>query len=361
MMTWVPYYSAPLSFPKGPSLGHQDRSLAGIAFIVVILHVLLIGFLSNFSHSLPEKQIPSKLIVKTVTLQPRLQPIAPSAVASSSQSSLLSEKELPKEIKTENPSSTPPVTPLKTEQTKAPSLHPSEKIEEKKIHTKTSSPPKKGSVSKIGPKQIQPAASQKPIAPAPVKDAPIKSGKPKTVEKKEPSPQDIAAREAEKKRQQEILALQEQARQQQEALFAKTKENIAKIGETRDKIGSKKSIEMKNGGDSKLPQQIGHLHIDALPTGSVIEGISGKERSYREEIGQRLKRALRLPDLGQVKIKLTLSRSGKVLQVQILSSESEKNKQYIERTIPSLVFPSFGTNFIELSQYTFDIILTHDY
>lgn len=111
-----------------------------------------------------------------------------------------------------------------------------------------------------------------------------------------------------------------------------------------------------------IPKQIEQLQIDALPVGSTVPvDLSAKEVSYRDEIAYRLKMALKLPDYGEVKIKLTLDRSGKVASVQSVHAESTKNKQYIEKTVPSLIFPPFGTNFAQAAQYTFMITLNNDH
>ena len=112
-----------------------------------------------------------------------------------------------------------------------------------------------------------------------------------------------------------------------------------------------------------LPKALGTLQVDALPL-EVPGGASGdwgaKETSYSGEVASRLKKALKLPDYGAVKIKLTLDRSGKVVKLEIVQSESRKNKAYVESKIPTLLFPPFGQRFKDVSQNTFVITLQND-
>ena len=74
----------------------------------------------------------------------------------------------------------------------------------------------------------------------------------------------------------------------------------------------------------------------------------------------KLRRLLRLPEFGDVKLKLTLERSGKIANVSVLSAQSSLNRTYIESTLPTLKFSDFGKNFSGQSQYTFVINLTNE-
>jgi outer membrane biosynthesis protein TonB len=52
-----------------------------------------------------------------------------------------------------------------------------------------------------------------------------------------------------------------------------------------------------------------------------------------------LHHALRLPDYGEVKVSITIRPDGTVAKVVVLKAESANNKAYLERELPSLVFP----------------------
>lgn len=235
--------------------------------------------------------------------------------------------------------------------------------------------------------EVKKADVKKVEKPVPAKKPSEEVVKPKKEVKKEPTPEQIAAKEAEKARevaakeaakeaekvkqreiaaakeaervkQRELAAAQEAARAKQQELLAKAKEKIAKIGESGDKISANKISSLD---DTKIPTLLANLQIDALPVGTGASAeLGAREISYRDEVAYRMKSALRLPDNGEVKMKLILNRNGKVSKVQIMTSGSAKNKEYIEKTVPTLIFPDFGTRFGDASQYTFMITLNKE-
>ncbi len=66
-----------------------------------------------------------------------------------------------------------------------------------------------------------------------------------------------------------------------------------------------------------------------------------------------LQNNLQLPDIGEVKIQLTLFSNGKVEKMTILSAESETNKKRLEDTLMNLQFPSFPKEKRGLQKQTF--------
>ncbi len=66
-----------------------------------------------------------------------------------------------------------------------------------------------------------------------------------------------------------------------------------------------------------------------------------------------LQNNLQLPDIGEVKIQLTLFSNGKVEKMTVLSAESETNKKRLEETLMSLQFPSFPKEKRALQKQTF--------
>jgi hypothetical protein len=164
--------------------------------------------------------------------------------------------------------------------------------------------------------------------------------------------------EAERKKQQEITVAQEAAKQRELELLSKAKTNLAKMSETRNQITPSPSLNLET---TSLPKELGVLQIDTLPTeGSTGADRSAKEAGYNGEVASRLKKGLRLPDYGAVKIKLTLDREGKVISVETISSESSKNRTYVESKIPALLFPPFGQRFKGATQNSFVITLQND-
>lgn len=135
-------------------------------------------------------------------------------------------------------------------------------------------------------------------------------------------------------------------------------EEIAKTHESGKKVSA--SFSSVNLQTTNLPKELGELQVDALSleTGSSSWGV--KETKYSDEVAYRLKMNLKLPDYGAVKIKLTLDRTGKVVKVETLKSESAKNKTYVETRIPTIQFSRFDERFQGSLQNTFVITLQND-
>jgi hypothetical protein len=95
-------------------------------------------------------------------------------------------------------------------------------------------------------------------------------------------------------------------------------------------------------------KQIGTLASEALTF----------ESSYQNQLIAFLKKALTLPERGDVKLSLTLNRSGGVKAITVKESASERNRAYVESTVHTLFLPPFANNFKGESAHTFPIILT---
>lgn len=61
--------------------------------------------------------------------------------------------------------------------------------------------------------------------------------------------------------------------------------------------------------------------------------------SFEEQLVSYLHEALHLPEMGEVKIELTLQKNGSVEKIVVLHAESLKNKAYLEKNLPLLRFP----------------------
>lgn len=241
---------------------------------------------------------------------------------------------------------------------------PVKKAEPKKAEPKKNEPKKPAPIKPAPPK---PSKMEAPTKPAKKAEAPVKNNKATpVVQKTEVQADKIAAdksaaekkaaaqRVAEQQRKKETEQKAAQARRQE--LLAQAQERIAKIGVSRDKLSPGKSPAMPV---SAPPSAITTLHIDGL-AGANAPVLSDREVRYRDELAGRLKLLLRLPEYGEVKIKLTLERSGKVAKVVVVSAESAINRKHIEKTLPSLTFPAFGINFTNAEQYTFVVTLSNE-
>jgi hypothetical protein len=94
-----------------------------------------------------------------------------------------------------------------------------------------------------------------------------------------------------------------------------------------------------------------------------IEGINlsvEEGSSYISEIISRIKTRMKLPDAGEVVVELTLERSGKVLKMLIKEAKSIHNKNYVEKTLPSIKFPVFEGGLKNEKSHTFIFVLNSE-
>ncbi len=223
------------------------------------------------------------------------------------------------------------------------------KEEPKKVPPKQQAVVRKETKKKapVAEKKAAPKKNETPVAkkPAPKPASPSKQ-EPSAgiVQEKKPSgpPQPTA---------EEIAA-----QKKQQSLIAQAKENIAKIGQSRDKGALTATSGLPEGPSL---HRLESLHIDALPTDNGVN-FTPQESNYRDELASRLKLLLSLPEYGEVKIKLTLDRSGKVSKVEVVKAENNANKKYVEKTLPTLKFPPFGNYFGDAENYTFLISLRNE-
>lgn len=81
------------------------------------------------------------------------------------------------------------------------------------------------------------------------------------------------------------------------------------------------------------------------------------ELAYKEELASLLKLMLRLPELGDLNLKLTIAKDGAIQSLEILSSESLSNRKYVEKTLPQLTMPPLGKQFGNAASHTFTITM----
>lgn len=339
----------------------SDPSLAYISVFVIIAHLVGMMFISINLNKMPVVKPKEHLVVKTIQLgEPRPVPkVLPIEIEQPAP--ILEEAPAPT-IKEEPPKPAPakkieepkPV-PEKKKVEKAPVKEnkPAVKKEEKKKEVKKETvkkkdtPKKKETVKKKEEKKPVNTAKKNTTTPkkeTAKKETPKKTEKKKTETVSKPDPEAEAAKQAVSAKQQELLK--------------NAKESIAKIDKSAHKFTASDAAV---SSQKIVPGKIEKLQIEGLPSsgGSKVT-FTKQEAGYRDELISRLKLLLRLPEYGEVKVNLTLERSGKVAKVSIVSAESAANKKYIEKTLPTISLPAFGDNFPNQSQYTFVITLSNE-
>lgn len=155
----------------------------------------------------------------------------------------------------------------------------------------------------------------------------------KKEEKKEKKKKKIfRKKEAVKRR--ETIKRQETKHEKKKHLFAEAKKKL-------EKIRSSPKLD-----DLAI---VHSLEVDAVE-------ISG----YEEVLSFHLRQVLRLPEFGQVNVKLTVDSEGHVVSVEMIGTESVLNSKYLEKALPSIQFPPFGKHFHNEAKHTFLVTLTND-
>jgi len=85
------------------------------------------------------------------------------------------------------------------------------------------------------------------------------------------------------------------------------------------------------------------------------------ESNYTDSLVKTLKSMLTLPEFGEVKIAITLNRSGRVTALKIVDSASMKNRKLVERKLKEARFSTFGSHFSGEKEHTFAIVLKNDF
>lgn len=81
---------------------------------------------------------------------------------------------------------------------------------------------------------------------------------------------------------------------------------------------------------------------------------------YEEVLIAHLRSHLQLPEFGEVKIKLTLSKNGSVIKLSVLNAESERNKKHLETHLYTIQFPPLDVLGIKKPEQTFVLTFCND-
>ncbi len=116
-------------------------------------------------------------------------------------------------------------------------------------------------------------------------------------------------------------------------LLHELEETIAKIDKKRDKDRPLKQ---------KPSEWIKPLKIDAIK--EISDDGTEVDLSYQEALVRCLREFLDLPEIGEVKMEITVNRDGTISKLRVLATESEKNKSYLEKNLQLIKFPPFSVN-----------------
>ena len=129
-----------------------------------------------------------------------------------------------------------------------------------------------------------------------------------------------------------------------EALLKEARESLAKMG--KGEATSLKSDRSAITPLTSLKAEDGLFSVKV-----------GDSDFYSGELSKRLKLSLRLPEIGEVVVDMILKKTGQVARVTIRESKSAVNRKYVENTLPTVSFPSFGEYYPKEDEKLFTLSL----
>lgn len=133
-------------------------------------------------------------------------------------------------------------------------------------------------------------------------------------------------------------------------------------GSTSSRGGSSKG----SSGKVSRVGSVGTLHSDTgvsfgnSTTDSPEFGPTSKEGCYIADLIRRLQLTIRLPEPGEIRIKLTLKKSGESSSVIVVSCRNEKIKKSLLEKLKKVHFSPFGQSFPGEEEHTFLLRLSND-
>ena len=137
---------------------------------------------------------------------------------------------------------------------------------------------------------------------------------------------------------------------------------------TTDKGGGSGSGSGGGSGGAAHVGTVGALNVESglvASGGGEEDGCEGyatasPEACYIGDLIRRLQLNVRLPEPGEVRVKLTLKRSGAICSVEVLSGSKASIKQAIEKKLMAVHFSPFGMSFSSESEHAFNLRLSND-
>ena len=130
-----------------------------------------------------------------------------------------------------------------------------------------------------------------------------------------------------------------------------TKQILKDLQESLAKIETSKEITRKPSS-MHVPQPIKELKADHY---QINYEENQPSHAYSDLLISFLKGTLQLPAFGSVKLALSLYKNGKIKNVNILYSDSEVNRLYLERELEILTYPLFTEDLSSHNMLTFTL------
>lgn len=178
--------------------------------------------------------------------------------------------------------------------------------------------------SQSNPKPIAPPQnriSTSPTTPSPSKNKPVSPSS-----NKSPRPKVLSSKKETKKTNHSTPSL------------SIPEETIQKIEKGLTTLSSSPKTISKS--EIHVPEVLNQKSITSTQA-EIETSTKPNETTYHLSLIEFLQSSLQLPEVGQVRLKITLSSPGIISSIQILNSKSEKNAQWLKTQLPLLDLPSF--------------------
>lgn len=206
------------------------------------------------------------------------------------------------------------------------------------------------------PQNKDPAPKQQVVKPALTKPPAPKQqvAKAPPAQKKLPQPKKTEAPKPKKKEP-----------PKQEKIVSTKQNNIEPPKPKRDIAFLQQAARSLESSGGKVATENTKKNLPLLPKmeqngASQAESGAASYLTYEKRLVDFLRLQLRLPEFGDVVVEASLDSRGSLLQWQIVSFASEKNKTYVEKHFSGVRFPPFGTEFPGEHEKTFRLVLSQE-
>ncbi|MCK4935047.1 MAG: hypothetical protein KAR79_05620 [Simkaniaceae bacterium] len=149
---------------------------------------------------------------------------------------------------------------------------------------------------------------------------------------------------------------QKKAPEKKTKTSTKNQQMLTQLTKKISKMETPKKLE-GSAAPLSIPTKIDLLTIDSEEDNNETFEESA---AYLSLLVSELKKSLLLPEFGSVKVELSISDTGSVINVNILASKSEMNKIYLEKEIPLLIFPKKEKKALNKNSQTFIFTFCND-
>lgn len=136
-------------------------------------------------------------------------------------------------------------------------------------------------------------------------------------------------------------------------ITAPGKQAMKAQAQTSPSVAKTKPVEIVKSKGQELPVPILRITPEEVRLPSeIITSAEEEKPSYGQTLIAYLQGCLDLPEFGEVKVHLEISRNGQLVRFEILEEKSKKNSDFLKNRLPELAFPCFNDSSHETAVFT---------